>query len=384
MRHMQMAEIFEICLQRVKAGRTIDEAVADYPAQAEELRALLQITLNALPTAGEIGYPSRAQSDSKKQFLAQAEQLQRRSGAAWLWSLLHFFRANAGQIAFGLGALVLLFVALGSAGALPGDGLYPIKLAAEQAEVNLAGSPASRITLESTYDSRRAEEVAQMIQMKRTGQVNFGGFLSKTDQNELRVAGIALVTDPALIQQTQGLLDVYVEVSGSLGLDGRVSVEKLEPILKALSGTIQQMETGTWTVDGKLVKVTAASRISGTPVLGSQVTLQTAILKDSQPVLVISGEVTSNPTATPSPSKTPQPTITLTVTPTVTQTLAPTVITSTTENTAGDDDDSKGTQEPEHEDDPEETKEPEDDDHSEDDNSGKGGEEGGDDSGSGG
>ena len=381
MRHMQMAEILEICLQRVKAGRTIDEAVADYPAQADELRALLQITLDALPQAGEIGFSYRAQFDSKKQFLAQAEQLQQRPGAAWLWSLLHFFRANAGQIAFSLGALVLLFVALGSAGALPGDGLYPIKLAAEQAEVNLAGSPASRVTLESTYDNRRAEEVAQMIQMRRTGKVSFGGFLSRDNQMELRVAGISLVTDPALAQQTQGLLDVYVEVSGSLGLDGQVSVEKLEPRLQTLSGTIQQMEVGTWQVDGKLVKITAATRITGTPDLGSRVTLQTAPLKDSQLVLAISGEVISDPAATPKPSETSQPT----VTPTVTQTQAPPVITSTPEHSGDDDDDPKGTQEPEHEDEPEETKEPGDeDDHPEDDDSGEGGEEGGDHSVSGG
>lgn len=357
MNRSEMAQILEICFQRVKAGRTIDDAIADYPAQSEELRQLLHIMLEAEPQASEMGIPSSAQLNSRKRFLTQAEQKQQRSGAATLWGLLRFLRVNAGQIAFGLAAVILLLVALGSTGALPGGRLSPIEPAAEQPATHVANDPISQ----------RAEEVVQMIQRRQTGKVNFDGYLNKTGQEVLVVANIPLTLSQPLEQQAQNLLNVYVEVTGDLGADGKVTVEKLDPRLTILSGTIEQMSVEAWRVGGKSVKITAASQISGTPGLGSQVILRTAQIKDSQQVLAVSGEVVSSTATAARPSVTPRPTMTPSVTPT--QTAAPTSTPAVTS-----DDPPESTHEPEDEEDDDGGSHDDDDD--DDDHSGEGGDDG--------
>jgi anti-sigma-K factor RskA len=354
MSRTEFTEILEICIRRIEAGRTIDEAIADYPSEKEDLRALLQLALDARPQGRAMNVPSSAQVNSRKRFLAQAQQMQQRPRPASLWSLLNFLRVNAGQIAFGLAAVALLFVALGSVQALPGDGLYPVKLAAEQAEVSLAGSSAERVTLESSYDYRRAEEVVQMILLKRTGRVRFGGYLNQTGTGSLDVVSIPLVINQQLDQQARGFINAYVEITGNLGADGKVMVDTLEPRLETLVGTIERLDAGEWLVGEKLVKITAASQISGSPQVGSRVTLQTAQLRDSQQVLAVSGEVAvETPSATPQPSQPQEKTI---------ATPLPAAVTNTPTNTS-ESQPVEITQEPadDHEDKPDEkTVEPED------------------------
>jgi len=326
-----LANILETCLARMDAGSTIDELVNEYAAhsseKAEELRALLHTALAILPEKESQRVPTAAQRNSRQRFLSQAQKLQQQPGAAslqrWL-RFLRFLQRHAGSVAFAVGAIILLFLAFGSTRALPGDRLYPVKLAAEQASNSLPGSAAAQEASETVYDNRRAEEVAAMIQMKRTGTVSFGGYLSRTKDKVWQAAGIILKIPQAKDQQAQALNGVYVEIKGFLESNGEVQVESLDPRLETLQGTIARIEPGRWTVGSQQVIITEYTQITGTPRIGSMVLIQTANLENSTQIQAITAAVRSEtitaspvgtttpttlPTFTEAPTETPQPTI---------------------------------------------------------------------------
>lgn len=90
-----------------------------------------------------------------------------------------------------IGALFLVLV-LGSSGyvlaaandSVPGDSLYQVKLAVEDARLNLARSPKSRVALEVEFASRRLEEVKQLSESNSDG-VTHATILVAQFQDEL-------------------------------------------------------------------------------------------------------------------------------------------------------------------------------------------------------
>lgn len=327
-----LANILDACLTRMNAGTSIDELVNEFaatPEKAEELRVLLETIQAVVPDRENLRVPASAQRNSRQRFLSQAQKLQQQPGATslkvWL-RFLRFLQHHSGSIAFAMTAILLLFIAFGSTKALPGDGLYPVKLVAERAGISLSGSTAVREERVSVYDTRRAEEVAAMIRMKRSGAIRFGGFLSSTKDKRWQVAGINLKLSTDADQQARTLTGAYVEIKGFLENNGVVRVDTLEPRLETVQGTITSIGTGQWSVGSQLVVITTNTRVSGIPRVGSQVAIQGTPLVNSSQVLAISVEV-GNQSANESASAT------ATVSPTVTVTAAvkPAIIDEPTE-----------------------------------------------------
>jgi hypothetical protein len=311
-----LTNILETCLTRMGSGSTIDELVNEFaanaPEKAEELRSLLQAVQAILPEKGSLRVPASAQRNSRQRFLSRAQKIQQQPGATsrqvWL-RFLRFFQHHAGTIAFAMTAIVLIFIAFGSTRALPGDGLYPVKLAAEQASNSLPASAANREELVSVYDNRRAEEVNAMIRVKRTGEVSFGGYLSNTKEKRWQVTGINLQIAQATEQKAQDWSGMYVEIKGFLGNTGEVRVENLEPRTETLQGTISSLGADRMTIGSQHVLFNSHTRLTGTPRAGSKVTIQAAHLVDSAQMMAVSILVASE-TATITPTATTQPTIT--------------------------------------------------------------------------
>ncbi len=330
------AKGLDTCLLRMEAGDSIDEIVQAYaaasPEKASEIREILQIAEAALPAKESLRVPAAAQRASRELFLAHAQKLQQQPGAAsrmfWL-RLLRFFQHNFGSIAFAAATIVLLFVGLSSLNALPGDRLYPVKLAAEQAEINLTGAGTAREEQISIYDARRAEEVANMIRLKRSGTVRFGGYLERSKEPSWQVAGIQLQVTQELEKQAQLLSGAYVEVKGLVGNQGVVQVESLTPRLEPVSGMLTSIAPDGWQVDRQQVKINANTVINGKPKVGDQVLVQAVHLADSTQMLAVSVEIiasngTGTQAASPQVSLTAAATATLTTTPEPTETITAT------------------------------------------------------------
>lgn len=334
-----MTEILEICLRRLEAGSSIDLVVADYPEQAAELRDLLRIATAAAPTVSETRIPPAAQAKSRARMLARAKEIQTRPGSALFWSGLSFFSKHAGSAAFALAAGLLIIVALISTNSFSGSTLTRSEPATEQVGVSALTSDGMRLEREAGLEIRRAEKVAQMIQVKQTGPVNFGGFLTSASvaagasaaAGSLSAAGwqagsIPLALSSAQEAQAQALEGVYVEITGVLQSQGIVQIETLDALLFPHNGTVEQIGPDTWTVSGKTLIIDANTSIQGEPQIGSQVEVQTARLANQTALLAITINVVPDPaleptmtvTVSPNPTRTATGTITATPTPDIT------------------------------------------------------------------
>ncbi len=324
MRQPDLAGMLEICIRRIRMGSSIDEALADFPEQAAELRRLLQISMSSMLQPGELHPLTSAQVESRRQFLDQAAQLKQRRVEAALWSVLSLVWRNLSSVVFAAAVFLLAFVALGSARALPGDRLYSVKLAAEQLQIDLAADPTFRAQQQTNFAARRVEEVKQMIQMRRSGAVTFSGFLLSTEpQTGWQVAGVPLRLSADQTQQTQALSGVNVEVKGWLDSDGQVQVETLRPLLENLQGTLTNLSPDRWVVSGQTVRISQITRINGVPHLGSQVQAQVARLANSDQLLAISVSLSGGTQISPTRTATPTSTDTAKPTPTEGNTVTP-------------------------------------------------------------
>lgn len=305
-------------------GSSIEEALADCPEQAAELRPLLQISMSSMLQSRELRPSTSAQADSRRRFLDQAGQLKQRRGEAALWNVLSLVRRNLGSAVFAAAVFLLLFVALNTARALPGDRLYPVKLVAEQVQVNLAANPAFRAQQQTIFQTRRAEEVKQMVQMGRSGAVSFSGFLSSAGaQKGWQVAGISLKLGTEQAQHAQALSGVNVEVKGWLDGEGQVQVETLRPLLDNLQGTLTNLSADYWVVSGQTVRISQNTRINGVPHLGSQVQAQVARLANSDQLLAFSVSLSGGTQTSPTRTATPTLADTAKPTPTEVNTITP-------------------------------------------------------------
>jgi hypothetical protein len=322
------------CLIKMKAGATIDEAVLEYPHLADQLRSLLGVAQSIQLPEKAARVPSSAQIDSRRRMLAQTREIKKKKGSAWFWTILYFFRRNAGSFAFGVVAVVLLFIALGSAQALPGDSLYGVKIAAEKAGTSININPGSSVSRQANYDTRRLSEVNQMILEKRTGDVQLAGYLELQNPQGWKVDGIALKISSQLEQQANGQSGIYVDVSGFLNNLGQVEVKQIKPRLINLSGTLQSIGNNLWKVNNQEVRIDQNTHIQGKPQTGKVVFIEAAMIRDTKQLLAFTASFgngmepeTTDPVMTASevtPSAEPEFTPTVQTTPVINRQELPT------------------------------------------------------------
>ncbi len=307
-------DIFEHCLSALLAGETIDQVLAAYPEQASELRPLLLAAAKAGMKSAQITVPVSARARSRARFLAEAERRAARKG--WFWMPAR---------ALGTLALILLAVfaslfvtGLASAESLPGQPLYPVKRAVEQAQLALTTSQTGRLLLEERFDQRRVGEARQLIDTRQSQAVDFAGFMVYDELNGCQVADIRLqlTAEQEILAQT--LNGAYVEVRGNLQPDGLLAVDSLSLRLFRISGELLEMQPEAWVVDGIRISLASLTQIVGQPVPGDSVSV-TAIRLADERFLALSARESSLesaeptytfkplPTQTQRPSTTPQP-----------------------------------------------------------------------------
>jgi len=271
----ELEATFIEALDAVEAGEPLEAVLERYPQRAGELRPLLE-TAAALSNV-PVAYSADARKTSRDTFLSRGAELRRRRRPV----IVPWWRRFA--LAFGSLAVLLLIAGgllVGPAGAaLPGDALYPLKLAAEDARLALAGSPARR------------DALRERIRRERVSEIN------------------ALV---------------------ALGREADVSC----------FGTVRAIEDGAWLLDDLRVEITAATEIEGQPRVGasaegtcrvangqvSAVTMRVQSVSDllpqPGPSVTATMEPTGTATGTPESSATPTPTLATTPTPSPTETIA--------------------------------------------------------------
>jgi len=181
------------CSDQIMSGATLASCLAQYPEHAVALEPLLQTVLDVRQFSAVPARPAAIAAQSRAEFLAAVRELApaQRSAAPVPWpqrlatgwqKLLAGFTGPAKGwsqprtmpmgLAFALLAVILTGVlATGaisaSARALPGDFLYPIKMASENAWVLLTRDPAARADVLAEIADRRVEEALTIVRIGR-------------------------------------------------------------------------------------------------------------------------------------------------------------------------------------------------------------------------
>jgi len=161
-------DILEDCLNRLIAGAGIDDCLKEYPLYASRLEPLLetgvllrQKTSALLPPSG---LKARVCSCSPRPLPVREER------AGWIrfpgWQ--HRWATAAVSIAVIFLAGAGMIVAAGDT--LPGDLLYPVKLAGEKGSLLMALSEEDRAGTQIQFAGRRVEEAVEMAQQGRVAE----------------------------------------------------------------------------------------------------------------------------------------------------------------------------------------------------------------------
>lgn len=314
----RVLEAFEDCLARMQAGASLEQVLARYPAWRQELRPMLLAAQAARQAGANVRVPQAAMARSRAKFLQKANHMSagRSRPAAHMpaWRLALVSLVVVLVLASGLVTTMAV-----SAHALPGDVLYPLKIATEQTQLLLTRSTVQRLKLEQSFDHERVTEVDALIHQASTRDVQFAGGLSAMQGNTWQIGNIKVrVTDSTRILSPVKL-GYYVDVEGRLQPDGVVMAYQVAPRAVQLSGRLTILTPQTWQVGNVRVQIGSSTAVQGEPFSGSQIIVQ-AVLLDGGNLQALSAMVqgtpglpsqvtdTYQPTHTAIPSATDEPT----------------------------------------------------------------------------
>jgi hypothetical protein len=225
------------CLACLRAGVDIEGCLERYPEYAEELRPLLMLAVDV----GRVtipAVPAMARAAGERRTLAAyANREERRAqthpiahhAARLSWALVP---GRPGSLRPAWPALVavllVLLVGIGgvtvasSAGSLPGDALYPVKLASQRLQLALTLNPVEHGLLAGQYDAQRRLDVQAVLKGGRRATVEFQGTLQRMEESHWIVSSL-----PVALKETTSIdgipyLGAAVRVGGELPGDGRL------------------------------------------------------------------------------------------------------------------------------------------------------------------
>ncbi len=158
----RIEELFAECLEQVFQGETIEQCVGRYPAQAEELRKLLETAVAARKAASveptlEFRERARYQFQAALQEQAAAKTA-RKPSFSWSWQP---------RWAVALSAFIILLAGgsgavLAANGSMPGQPLYAVKLASEKVKLAVTTSSTAKAEIYAGLAERRVNEIVYL------------------------------------------------------------------------------------------------------------------------------------------------------------------------------------------------------------------------------
>ncbi len=332
----ELYDVLDTCLQALEQGRDLNTVLGDYPDLAQELRPILEASLQAR-SLGEITIPANVQSRGRIKLLQRAEAL-RRLQRQREKRMIPFYSRLA--VALGLAAVFFLSstgLVSASSTALPGDQLYPVKRSWEDVRLFFAFNPQNKDILQSEFEQERLDEIDGLLSRNRAATVNFSGLVTQQNGNKWLVSGIPVTLSSSTQLSGNSLSNgVPVNITGVTLANGEVEAQQiqllgagvslppLEPSDKSqpenedqnaqpapanpatvsppasksvptpgqtnnneeknphtfeFHGVVNSMQDGRWTINGQSVLVVGA-QIEGTILPGNVVTIQGYLTED--------------------------------------------------------------------------------------------------------
>lgn len=158
-------DILDDCLERLLVnGETVEDCLAVYPQQADDLKPLLQTALDTKKAATIEPSPEFRARARYRFHAALQETASPKSGPFSFW------RARWATVLTTI--LVMLLASGGMVAAannsMPDSSLYPIKLAVEQLQIRLTFSDVGKANLYAQFADRRVTEIIYIAQKGNT------------------------------------------------------------------------------------------------------------------------------------------------------------------------------------------------------------------------
>jgi len=327
------------CLERIRAGTSVQDCLASFPEEAVELAPLLE-TLLAVRTlqVTEPPLPERVAA-GRARFLARAAEFRQQEAeartapfAGWLAGLRQRLsawaapRPMAGRWAVtALATLVLLVIVGGSAvvaaeGSLPGDVLYPLKRTVQEVRILLATDEATRGELEREVQAQRRADALAVARQGRQVTVDFLGEIESMDAEAWVVSGVRLLVDSRTVIEGPRQVGLTARVLALSRGDGTLRAQRI--------AVIAPSHTLTPTAFAPLGVVTETATTAPTPTASASIaTSRPSSTPTRVPVTTAAPTGTPTPTVTATTTALPSPTATVTHTPTGVPTPQPTRVT---------------------------------------------------------
>jgi len=176
-----------------------------------------------------------------------------------------------------------IIVAVISNWALPGDRLYPLKRAIEDARLELAFTPRQRLELEIAFDEKRLDEIDLLTEKAMSTQVDYSAVLTDVNnEGEWIIGGKRVIVTPETEVVGQVNQNIYVTVIGILKTNGTIDAERIQPREYIFTDKLNSTALNQWLVDGITITVAHDTVIHGSPVIGSQVRVKAFRLPNDQ------------------------------------------------------------------------------------------------------
>jgi hypothetical protein len=254
-----VVDALEDCLERMQAGASLEQVLALYPQWAKEMRPLLESALLAWSLRVTTPVPEASMARSRALFIEKAAAQPQPKGL-----FAHRLRFSHSLIAALCAAVILAIgTSFVSAQSLPGDILYPVKLAGEQTRLLFTTNTTQRLSLQERYDQTRADEVENVLQDHRQVEVTFVGLLTQSIDGHWQVGGVNVVFPSNLEPISRQMLNAYVEVTGLSQNDGLVQVSQVHLRELTFSGTVTDMTSQMWYVDHIGVGIESTTKVTG-------------------------------------------------------------------------------------------------------------------------
>ncbi len=294
----------EQALEQLETGEELDSILAAYPVHAVQLKPILQAALKVLPDPSQPVSPE-VLNRSRTRILAHANQLRQDQPAHTAWGSLQ-------RLVIALGIALVFLLSWGglmvtSARTLPGDQLYPAKLTLEKVRLGLTFSSENHKQVEELYQSRRVDEVQQLLELGRIVLVEFDGVVEDQQPGAWLISGIRVRLNPTTVVIGEILPGMTTEVEGLTQLDGTIQASEIHLQAFAFVGYVESIAPQVWQINGLTVQISPDSRISSGLEVGDWVVVE--VHPDdfgNLTALLISD--TNLPTPTPLPTATPLPT----------------------------------------------------------------------------
>lgn len=311
-------DALEACLQDIENGTEVEAALLRYSDIADELRPILQASVNAKSLAVPNPSPN-VMRRNRASLLQRASEM----GAARAGPLPRFsWPGSLRRVAVTLIVLAALFASgtglvRAASTTLPGDNLYPIKRTWEDVTLLFTIDLQKRASFEVECEDKRLEELRALLAHGRSARVDFSGRVTRQNADVWQVAGFPIFISPETDMPDAAIvIGSPVRVIGFTQSNGMVSAdlvellqpgvslptseqeinegpdhsgnegpgsgsenevpeveetETSEPEMESFDGALQSMDVNDiWTVNGIVTDVSNAE-IIGTPVIGAPV-----------------------------------------------------------------------------------------------------------------